>query len=97
MSEVRDILGAVVTRVPLLIARIGTSSLKLLFGSRRAAWSFKRALRKGGMSRRRAGQLARRYRSQVDMLQIVRRILRERPWKEGARGRSKGGFPFRTG
>ncbi|MEE9592568.1 MAG: hypothetical protein V3W28_03190 [Thermoplasmata archaeon] len=97
MSEVRDILGAVFTQVPLLVARIGWSGLRLLFGSRRASWAFKRRLRKNGMSRSRAGALARRYRKQVDMLGIVRQILRERPWEEGSRGRVKGIFPFRLG
>ena len=97
MSEVRDILGAVFTQVPLLVARIGWSGLRLLFGSRRASWAFKRGLRKSGMSRKRARALTRRYRRQVDMLQIVRQVLRERPWEEGSRGRSKVGFPFRLG
>ena len=97
MSEARDIIGVVVTQVPLLVARIGWSSLRLLFGSRRASWAFKRGLRKNGMSRRRAGSLARRYRQQVDMLRIVRQMLREKPWEERSRGGRKGGFPFRLG
>ncbi|MCJ2531336.1 MAG: hypothetical protein LN413_03320 [Candidatus Thermoplasmatota archaeon] len=81
MSEGRDIFGVVITHVPLLVARLGSSALRLLFGSRRAAWSFRRALRKKGISRRRARQLAGRYRRQVDILRIVRRVLRERPWE----------------
>ncbi len=97
MSEAREIFGAVVTQVPLLVARIGWSGLRLLFGSRRASWAFKRGLRKNGMSRRRAGSLARRYRQQVDMIQIVRQMLRERPWEGRGRGGRKGSFPFRLG
>ncbi|MFQ5907597.1 MAG: hypothetical protein ACE5JE_02030 [Thermoplasmata archaeon] len=97
MSEVREILGAVFTQVPLLVARIGWSGLRLLFGSRRASWTFRRRLRKSGISRSRARALARQYRKQVDMLRVVRDILRKRPWEEGSQGRSKGGFPFRIG
>ena len=95
MSEARDIIGVVFTQVPLLVARLGSSALRLLFGSHRAARTFRRNLRKKGMSRRRARQLAGRYRRQVDVLRIVRRVLRERPWEEGGRRRRKGGFPFR--
>ncbi|MEE9164037.1 MAG: hypothetical protein V3U17_04525 [Thermoplasmata archaeon] len=95
MSEARDIMGVVFTQVPLLVARLGSSALRLLFGSRRAAWSFKRRLRKGGMSRRRARQLAGQYRRQVDVFRIMRRFLRERPWDEGGRRRREDGFPFR--
>ena len=79
MSEGRDIIGVVFTQVPFLVARLGSSAVRLLVGSRRAARSFRRTLRKKGMSRRRARQLAGRYRSQVDVLRIVRRVLRERP------------------
>ncbi len=81
MSEARDIIGVVLTQVPLLVARLGSSAIRLLFGSRRAAWTFRRALRKKGMSRQRARQLAGRYRHQVDVFRIVRRVLRERPWQ----------------
>ncbi|MFQ6012899.1 MAG: hypothetical protein ACE5LS_04575 [Thermoplasmata archaeon] len=95
MSEARDIFGVVVTRVPLLIAGISSSFLRLLFGSRRAAWSFRRRLRKHGMGRRRAGELARHYRRQTDILRIVRRVLRETRRERGSGRRAEGGFPFR--
>ena len=81
MSEVRDIMGAVVTNVPVLLARLMSSGMRLLFGSRRAAWSFRRTLQQKGMSRRRARQLAGQYRRQIDVVRIMRRFLRERPWQ----------------
>lgn len=83
MTEARDVLGVVATRVPLLVLRLGSSFFRLLFGNRRAAASFRRALRKNGLGRRRARELATRYRHQTDVFRIIRRVVREARWERG--------------
>lgn len=76
MSEGREIVLVVISQVPLLLLRLGTSFLRLAFGGRKGAATFNRVLRRNGMGRNLARKLTDHYRSHFSVLSSVRSLVR---------------------
>ncbi len=76
MSEGREVVLAVASRVPLLLGRLARSLFGMAFQSRRAATSFRRALKRNGVAPNLARKLTAQYKSQFSFMRLLRSAMR---------------------
>lgn len=76
MSEAGEILLAVASKVPLLVGRLVRTFFGTLRRSRRAASTFRRALKRNGMDAQVARRLSRRYRDHFSLRRLLTTVMR---------------------